>query len=369
MLALTGSSAMWYLSRGSGIVSLLLLTASVVLGVVTTVRWRAPRWPRFVTSALHRNVSLVVVVFLGIHIATAILDAYAPIGWLDAVVPLRSGYRPLWLGLGALSVDLLLAVTITSLLRPRIDYRLWRFVHWASYACWPVALLHGLGTGTDTRLGWVLFLNLACLLSVMVAVWWRVAVTATRQPGPRLAAVAASIVVPALIVVWLVAEPLQPGWARKAGTPAPLLGAPAAAAAAIPSASPDPAGTGAFTSPFTASFSGTATTPDGGASVVVDGALSDGAAGRVHLDLETESTDRGRLQLTGGTATLGTDSQPAMFRGTVSSAGRRALRLSLQGPGGRTLELDVRMRMDMQSGTANGIIESVDPAQGGGTGG
>src|SRR5579862_3085896 len=123
------------------------------------------------TAALHKNVSLLAVVFLGIHIATTVVDGFAPIGWADAVLPFHSPYRPLWLGLGALATDLLLAVVVTSLLRGRIGYRAWKAVHWAAYACWPVAVLHGMGTGTDTRLGFVLLLYFACLAAVLLAVW------------------------------------------------------------------------------------------------------------------------------------------------------------------------------------------------------
>ena len=119
----SGPTAMWYLARGSGVVTLVLLTASVVLGIVTSVRWSSRRWPRFVIEFLHRNVALLVVTFLGIHVATVVVDGFAPIGWKDAVVPFVSAYRPLWLGLGAIAFDLVVALVVTSLLRHRIGHR------------------------------------------------------------------------------------------------------------------------------------------------------------------------------------------------------------------------------------------------------
>ena len=102
-------------------------------------------------EAVHRNASLLAMVFLCVHIATALLDGFAPIRLIDVIVPFGSAYRPLWLGFGAVAFDLLIAVTITSLLRRRLGYRAWRATHWAAYACWPVALLHGLGTGATPR--------------------------------------------------------------------------------------------------------------------------------------------------------------------------------------------------------------------------
>jgi len=170
------SRGLWYLTRGTGVVSLVLLTISIVLGVVTTVRFEHRNWPRWIIEGLHRNVSLLVVLFIGIHVATTVIDGYAPIGWLDAVIPFRSPYRPLWLGLGALGLDLLLAVALTSVIRARLGYRLWRAVHWLAYACWPVALLHGLGTGSDARLPWMVATVLASVAGVLIALAWRLAV-------------------------------------------------------------------------------------------------------------------------------------------------------------------------------------------------
>jgi methionine sulfoxide reductase heme-binding subunit len=156
VLAAAGPSPLWYLTRATGAVALLLLTASVVLGILGAVRFGSPRWPRFLTAGLHRNLSLLVLALLAVHILTAVLDSFAPIGLKDAVVPFVSAYRPLWLGLGALAFDLLLALAATSLLRRRLGYRAWRSVHWLAYGSWPLALTHGLGTGSDAKVGWML---------------------------------------------------------------------------------------------------------------------------------------------------------------------------------------------------------------------
>ena len=149
--ATLGPSAYWYLARGTGAVALVLLTASVVIGILGSVRFAAERWPRFAIDAVHRDVSLLVLAVLVIHIITSVLDGFAPITLLDGVIPFNSPYRPLWLGLGTLSFDLLVAIAVTSVIRRRLGYRAWRAVHWLAYASWPVAVLHGLGTGSDTK--------------------------------------------------------------------------------------------------------------------------------------------------------------------------------------------------------------------------
>ena len=172
-LAAQSTKALWYLTRGSGIVSLLLLTVSTVLGVSTAVRWASRRWPRFIVEGLHKNVSLLSMVFLGVHIVTAVADGYVPIRWIDAVVPFAGQYRPFWLGLGALAFDLLIAVIITSLIRVRLGHRTWRAVHWLAYACWPIAVIHGLGTGSDSAQTWTLVIDIAAIAAVAAAVFAR----------------------------------------------------------------------------------------------------------------------------------------------------------------------------------------------------
>jgi predicted ferric reductase len=175
--------AVWYLMRGSGVVALILFTGVVVLGIATTRRFRAARLPRFVTLALHRSVSLLAVVFLGIHIATALADSYAKVSLAQVFVPLPSAKYGLALGLGALSLDLLLAVMVTSLLRHRLSQRVWKGVHWLAYASWPIALFHSAGIGTDRASGWFVDTAVACTGLVAAAVLWRL--LDLRRPYPK----------------------------------------------------------------------------------------------------------------------------------------------------------------------------------------
>src|ERR1700759_162259 len=201
--------------------ALILLTAAVLLGVATAAGASAPGIPRVVTGALHRNLSLLVLAFVTAHVLTTVLDRYPSIGLTAAFIPFGSPYRGFWLGLGAIAFDLLLAVTLTSLLRDRMSYRAWRAVHWLSWASWPVALWHGLGTGTDSRVPWLLPLYALCGVSVLAVAAWRLA---RAQPGPaRKALIVAAVGVPLATVVFAATGPLQPGWARRAGTPGSLL--------------------------------------------------------------------------------------------------------------------------------------------------
>lgn len=187
--SVTSSTALWYASRATGIVSLIMLTGVVVLGIAVQRHGRLPGLPRFAVVGLHRSVSLLSVAFLVIHILSAIADSYVNIRLTDAVVPFVASYEPVWLGLGTVAFDLILALIITSLLRARLGYRAWRWVHWLAYVSWPVAVAHSFGSSTDMQSGWLLGLGIGCVLAVAAAVAWRVSEGRRPHDVPRAARV------------------------------------------------------------------------------------------------------------------------------------------------------------------------------------
>jgi predicted ferric reductase len=164
------NSLLWYTTRGAGAVTLILLTAVVVLGVLSALRVQSESWPRFLTTGLHRNLALMTLVFLSLHIVTAVVDPYTNLGWAAALIPFSSSYRTLWLGLGVISFELLVAIVVTSLVRVMLGHRVWRAIHWLTYAAWPIGVVHGLGTGTDTWSAWMLAITAACVAAVGMAV-------------------------------------------------------------------------------------------------------------------------------------------------------------------------------------------------------
>jgi len=178
---------LWFATRGSGIVSLILLSAVACLGLLAVSRAQAPIWPRFLTVGLHRNLALVSVAFLGVHVATAVLDPFTSLGLAAAVVPLASSYRPLQVALGVISMELLLALIVTSLLRERIGQRTWRAVHWAAYGAWPLAVAHTITAGSDGTALWMLVVTAACVAAVGGCFLWRL--TAGETNRSRLGAV------------------------------------------------------------------------------------------------------------------------------------------------------------------------------------
>lgn len=224
VLLASSPNPLWYASRSAGVLSLVLLTAVMLLGFATTARLElGSRW-RFVVHGLHRNLSLLTVLFLTIHILAAILDPYAGLGWRDAVIPFTSSYRPFYLGLGVVAVEILAALVLTGLLRRWIGRPLFRLVHWAAYACWPIALVHGLGTGSDVRQAWFYVLSVACVSAAVAGfLSWRLLRGRSARHGVRTAAGVATLVGVGILGAWSFTGPLQPGWALAAGTPAQLI--------------------------------------------------------------------------------------------------------------------------------------------------
>jgi sulfoxide reductase heme-binding subunit YedZ len=172
---------LWYTTRGAGAVSLVLLSAVVVLGVLSSLRFEVQSWPRFLTTGLHRNLALTAVVFLALHIVTAVVDPFTHLGWLAAVIPFSSYYRTFWLGLGVIAFELLIAITVTSLVRGLIGHYAWRAIHWLSYASWPIAVVHSFGTGTDNLSTWMLAIDVVCIAAVIVSIGARLLM---RSPDP-----------------------------------------------------------------------------------------------------------------------------------------------------------------------------------------
>ena len=360
----TATSPLWFATRATGLTALVLLTGTVVLGIVTSVRFTSPAWPRFVTLSVHRSLSLLTITFTGLHVLTTVTDPFASISLLSAVVPFTSGYRRIWLGLGAVAFDLLLAVLVTSLLRTRVGPRWWRAVHWAGYACWPAALVHGLGTGTDGAARWVLALTAACALAVAAAGARRLAAGWPAHAGVRAAAAAAATAVALATAAWAWTGPLAPGWARRAGTPATLLGrASGNSAASTGAAGPVRPGSAGFPAlPFRAPLAGTVVLAPGPAAGdrTVTLALADGSAARLKIVISGPAVPGG-VSMSASTVIFGPASAPARYTGRLAMLQGSVMQAAVSGAG-RQLTLAI----DLTSQANTAVTGTVSAQQAGG---
>ncbi len=345
------SQAAWFLTRGTGVVSLLLLTTVTVLGVLNAVRWSPTGQPRFVLQRIHRNVSLLAVVFIVVHIVTAVFDSFAPIRWMDAIIPFVSKYRPVWLGLGAVAFDLMIATVVTSLLRTQIGHRAWRIVHWTSYALWPFAVFHSMGIGSDVKQVWMLALVVASVGAVLTAMVWRV--LADEWRGRNLGRVGMAIgaaTMPFALGAWMVLGPLQPGWAERAGTPKSLLPHPISAASAPASSPVAPA---PIVLPASASGSGTTVLhrlPNGQARVVID--LQTSGARPLGIRVVLNGTPAGTgISMSGGTAVLTPPQGAAVYQGSVTGLNGGNLSAQLSDGHGDEIGLNLALSISSDGGT------------------
>ncbi len=236
MAATTTVSPVWAATRATGVVALILLTGTLLLGITSAAGITTSRWPRFGSQDLHRNLSLLCVALIGIHVATTVWDGYVPIGFLDAVIPFHSPYRTVYVGLGAIAFDLFVALLVTSALRHRIGFGAWRAVHWVAYLCWPIAMVHALGSGTDARNHLVTLIDVVCGAAVLLASLTWAARRRDLDPTVRTAGAVGAVMAALAIVVFAAAGPLRAGWARRAA-PAKTL-PPAAAATGVAARGP-----------------------------------------------------------------------------------------------------------------------------------
>jgi methionine sulfoxide reductase heme-binding subunit len=171
---LTTSPIAWYAARAGGVVAYVLLTATVLLGMTMSSRRRVARWPRIAIEDVHRFVAFAAGTFVVVHIAAIAIDAYLPFSLQSLIVPFISRYRPAWVGFGIVAAELMLAVAITNRLRDRaLSYATWRKLHYATFAVWTGATIHGLGSGTDRSTAWLVVIQAAAVGAVVGMTGWR----------------------------------------------------------------------------------------------------------------------------------------------------------------------------------------------------
>jgi sulfoxide reductase heme-binding subunit YedZ len=340
-----GPTVLWYVTRGAGAMTLVLLTASVVLGIAEWRGWQPAGAPRFAVASMHRTVGLLALALLVVHVATTLLDPFPHIGLLNAAVPFVTSYRPLWVGLGTLAADVMVAVVVTSLVRRRLGYRAWRGVHWLSYACWPVALLHGIGAGSDTKSTWMLGLTLACVAAVVVALGARVAAAETPQ-FVRAAAFPGMAVGVIVLGVWLAQGPLARGWAPRAGTPRKVL-------AGFSPRRPVPVAgrQDALARPFSTSLDGeirNGLSPAGTGVVDLRMRLREGPGGVLTIRLGGDTLPDGGLHMNRSAVSLRSADGSGEYRGRVVSLSGTDLRALVGSANGHALRLDVSLALGGQ---------------------
>lgn len=347
----------WTIARAGGLTAYALLSLSVILGLALSVRWQSARWPRLITNDMHRFLTLLGLAFIVVHGLASWLDPFMRFGWSEILVPLTSHYRPIWMALGIVAGYLMLALWISSELRPRIGYTLWRRLHGLSFVAYMLATVHGIATGSDTRTIWGLTLYGGSLAAITALLSYRLLTPiGTRgRTYPNLAG--ATAILAALIVVWTLNGPAQPGWNVIANNGQ-------GSGARIPVASAAQAST-EFATAFTAAVQGTLVqntdAATGRVAVQVDTTMTGASPGTFQVILSGVPAADGSVSVTGGQLTLTGSGGTPRYQGNLqdlnSNGTQLSLRAALAGTGTASLSVQAVLRI-APNGQVSGSLQA-----------
>ncbi len=343
----------WDVARAGGFTAYLLIWVSVMLGLALSLQWRNPKWSRFVTNELHRHISLLAIVFTGVHTLGVFLDPFMAFTPAEVLVPMASHYRPIWIALGIVGAYLMIALYLTEYLRPLIGYRVWRTLHYLTFLAFGLALVHGITTGSDTRAAWAVLLYAATGTGVLALLAIRLLMPSL---GGREHPVVASAGLFGLVIgAFLLAQgPFQSGWNAIAnnGNGSGARIAISATAPATPVATPSPLV--AFHALFAGTLHQGTLGTDGTMVVTVDGNLTGGSAGTLQLSLK-ERVRGDEARVVGTRITLNTVAGSTTCTGGVTGAQGADITATCVDPQGQALRLSMTLRSD-QAGNVQGSI-------------
>jgi DMSO/TMAO reductase YedYZ heme-binding membrane subunit len=344
------SAVTWDAARAGGLISYVLLTAAVSLGLVLRNRWQSTRLPRLVTNELHGYVSLLALVFIAVHVAAVAVDPFTRFGLTAVLVPFASHYRPVWMGLGIVALDMLLAVWVSSRLRRRIGHRLWRQIHVLAFGVYGAATLHGLGTGSDTRTVWAGALYAASVGVVGSLLAVRLLAPSGRNARRRPLVAAASAAALLAVAAWSLGGPFAPGWSQRAG------GTTARSAIASPPPRLLRRPTAVVQVPFTARYAGRLTVEPvndrGRLTVRIDGALSGVTTDHLEILIHGIPLEDGGVAMEQSRVRMGTTTP--LYQGEITSLDGTRLVAAVRSRG-RQLRLGLVLRISRDGGVVGQV--------------
>jgi DMSO/TMAO reductase YedYZ heme-binding membrane subunit len=349
----------WDTARAGGLISYVLLTAAVTLGLVLRNHWQSSRWPRLVTNELHGYVSLLALVFIAVHVLAVAVDPFTHFGLAAVLVPFASHYRPIWMSLGIVALYLLVAVWASTRIRKRIGHRLWRQIHVLAFAVYGAATLHGLGTGSDTRTAWAvtLYATSVGLVGTLLAI--RLLAPAGRDSRPRPFVAFAAVVAVLAAAAWSLGGPLAPGWSLRAGgTIARAAADPPHLARAARVSRPS----AVVHVPFTAQYAGRVTVDpmneEGRITVRIDGALSGATKDHLEILIHGIPLEDGGVAMEQSRVRMGTATP--LYHGKITTLSGSRLVAALRSPSQR-LRVAVTLRIG-SDGSVVGRVHGTAPS-------
>ncbi len=350
----------WDVARAGGFTAFGLLTLSVAIGLALSLRLQSGNWPRIINSELHNFLTLLALIFTGVHILAVWVNPFTNFGWNAVFIPFASHYRSIWMALGIVAFYIGIAIGLSTWLRPRIGYKLWRSLHSFTLLLFGLVVVHGIATGSDTQTWWSAALYAGSVLLVGTLLWMRLSkpLNAKSHAHPVLAL--AVVVLVALGTVWTLLGPLQPGWAASNN------GTSSTSTSITPSASSQQPQT-TFPQTFTGNLVGqyTQSGPDasGNTTMQFNMSISSGPAGSVRVMLQGQSGggDDNRLSITSSQVALVSSAGQQLYTGSVNNIygdRRMSMVATLSGTGtnsGKQIQVLITLRI-ASSGQVTGTI-------------
>lgn len=347
-------SITWDVARAGGFVAYGLVTMSVVLGLILSLRWRTAAWPRWATNDLHRYVTLLALVFIGIHAVAVWVDPFMAFGPAEVFVPLVSHYRPIWVALGIVASYLTAAVCLSERVQKWVGYAWWRRFHYLTFGIYALATVHGIGTGSDTRTGWAIDIYVGSVLLVATLLALRLLGPAPHlTPRPRVAVLATGVILTG--AVWTALGPLRPGWNIAANN-----GHGSGARIALGEGAGTAANAGPITSSFNADMSGSVTQSDSGeiATVQLNARLRGGAQGTLRITLQGQPDETGGLAIDRTSVLFIPAGTGESYQGQVTALTRGEMRVRCTGSQGDRLQMDIVFQIN-EAGSVQGTVRGI----------
>jgi DMSO/TMAO reductase YedYZ heme-binding membrane subunit len=344
------STVTWDTARAGGFAAYILLTLAVTAGLILRNRWQSERWPRLITSELHGYLSLLSLVFIAVHVAALAVDPFTHFGLAEILLPFVSHYRSVWMGLGIVSLYLLLAVWLSTRLRTRIGPRLWRRIHLLAFLVYAAATIHGLGSGSDTKTTWAMAIYGVSVALVGGLTARRLLVPVARGDRSRPVGAVLTGLAVAGVAGWAFVGPLTTQWGKRTGTTRAVA---VATVLAAPSRASD---AGVVQAPFVATFAGRATVSQandvGLVTVRIHGALRGGTRDHLEILVHGAPLANGGVEMQASRVALG--STTALYTGRIVELNGMRLVAAVSSKSER-LRLRISLRFT-RDGTAHGTV-------------
>ncbi len=357
----------WDIARAGGFAAYILLTLSVAIGLALTLHWQSARWPRLINSEMHNFVTLLSLIFTGVHVLAVWIDPFTRFGWNEVLIPFASHYRPTWMALGIVSLYMGLAIALSTWLRPYIGYAWWRRLHVFTLVIFGLVLVHGIATGSDTSTWWGVIIYGGSVLLVGTLLWQRLYWPANAQSNAHPVIAMLVLVITLVGTVWTVLGPLQPGWnviANNGNGSGAAIGVPVTNNSAAKSSG---SSNNSFLPSFTGQLQGqmTQSGPDsnGLTTLQLHMTILNGPQGTVQVTLQGQGQggDDGGLAVSSSLVTLGGSQSAVTYSGPLTQLnGDRLWHMTalLKGTGASSQQILVTMdiRVSRNSGQCSGTI-------------